>query len=728
VNVRSRRPFDFREGQISASVWGLYTAQAEAFTPNFNLLLTDRFETSMGEIGFLLNASYTELEYLDSEPSNTDFIADPVINGQRVRFPDIQRLFYRAGNRARPSVNAAVQWRPNDKFEVYTEFLYQGFRNEVEDRLVEAALFGGGSYTNLVFRSGTNQLSSGTITGLARPLFTFQGATLDRTSTFQYAGGAIYEDGPLRIAVDVARTETAFRGQVESVDRFFNNPAGTSIDFDLEAPGFAVRGIDPFNIASYRFGGLFELKQKATGQDWQLRADAEYTFSDIGFLRSLEAGIRYTDRVADRVFGTRFGGVGPNVPAASLPLEFRLTPPGFVGAERGDFFDSFLSPTYASIRGNVAALRQFVINNGATNFTVTDLVPPTLFEAEEETTAAYAQLNLGVGETLEGILGVRFLNVKTRVSSGQPTGIPVVDEGSENDEILPNASIRWRPTDEIQLRAAVSRTVTRPNFGDLRPGFTFGPPPPGGRGTESNPFRGTGGNPFLQPFESWNYDASVEYYFGRQSFAALTLFHRDIDGFIQQSTFRFNDEQLGVVEITGPVNTGAGRITGVEAQFQAFFDFEFLPEWARNFGIQANLTYLDAKTQQLNAAGELEFFPITDQLFGVSEWNYNLIGIYETEGFSTRLTYNGRSDYAATRQFRGDDVYTETAFPADRLDLSINYDILPNATVFFDWTNIMMDPFRQDLSSGRAGAARTDYVRYLRYDETTVSLGLRFRL
>ena len=49
----------------------------------------ERFETSIGEIGVLINGSYDSMEYLDLEVSNTDFIADPVVNGQRIRLPDI---------------------------------------------------------------------------------------------------------------------------------------------------------------------------------------------------------------------------------------------------------------------------------------------------------------------------------------------------------------------------------------------------------------------------------------------------------------------------------------------------------------------------------------------------------------------------------------------------------------------------------------------------------------
>src|SRR4028119_1440181 len=116
---------------------------------------------------------------------------------------------------------------------------------------------------------------------------------------------------------------------------------------------------------------------------------------------------------------------------------------------------------------------------------------------------------------------------------------------------------------------------------------------------------------------------------------------------------------------------------------------------------------MNAKTQQdsSNEPGlQLSFQPITDQLNGVSKWNYNLVGIYERSGLSARLTYNGRSSFRATQQFRCcnefSDVYTETAHPADRLDLSLNYEIAKQLTIFGDWTNITRKTFRQDFTSG----------------------------
>ncbi len=230
----------------------------------------------------------------------------------------------------------------------------------------------------------------------------------------------------------------------------------------------------------------------------------------------------------------------------------------------------------------------------------------------------------------------------------------------------------------------------------------------------------------LNPFTSWNFDAAIEYYFAPTGFLSVSAFHREVDGFIQQNQFRVTDPTLGVVEISGPVNTGKGRITGVEFQGQAFADFQSLPDWMRGFGLQANVTYIDAKTEQPDGQGGLSLQQITDPFNGVSEWNFNLVGIYERYGLSARLSWNDRTSFRATQQFRGDDTYTEFGQPFGWMDLSLSYAISPRLSVFGDWTNITQGRFRQDLSSARNGAPRADFVRFVRHDESTLSLGVRF--
>lgn len=723
INVRSRRPLDFTDGQIAGSVWGLYTRQADSVKPNFNLLATKRWAVGDGEFGILVNASRTDIRYLDAEVSNTDFLqtfsAGP--NGQLIpdagagtaaRLPDIQRLFYRSGNRSRPSANVALQYKPNPDLEFYFDGLWQGFRNEIDDRILAAELFNGIQTASVKFRPGTNIVTSGTSIAPPGSLFSFQGATFNRTDTYQFAGGTRFKRDRLSVTIDIARTESTFKGSSESLDRRWT--ASPTITFDTDRPRFDISGIAFTDPNAQFFDGLFEENQKATGEDWQFRGDVKYDF-DGPFLKNIQFGARYTDRDAERRYSNRFSRPAGTILGGALPVEFKV----FNGVNVGGISE-FAAPTYDSIRDNIGALRTLV------GFGTDPVVAALLFTANEKNLAGYGQLVVG-NDDIDGTLGVRVSRVKTRVAGPVPTGIAEIDEGSKQTSILPNASIKARLNEQLQLRAVVAKTRTLPSFGDLNPALTLGAPPPGGVGTDSNPFRGGGGNPFLKPFTSWNFDAAIEAYFSNSSFVSLTGFHRSLKGFIQQNTFRITDPVLGVIEISGPVNTGKGRITGVEAQGQAFADFEGLPDWARGFGIQANFTYIDAKTQQNDGTGALTYQPITDQLNGVSKWNYNLVGIYERSGASARLTYNGRSSFRATQQFRGDDIFTETAHPAGRLDLSLNYDLSSNFTIFGDWTNITRKTFRQDFTSARNGAAAADFIRYRRYDESTLSAGFRFR-
>ncbi len=716
VNVRSRRPFDFDAAQISGTAWGLYTKQGAKLTPNGNILVTDRWDTGIGEVGLLLNASYTEMQYLDSEPSNTDFIANPTINGRETRFPDIQRLFYRSGNRVRPSVNGALQWRPSPGLEFYAEALWQGFRNKIDDRQLEVPLYGA-TYSNLVYRANSNQLSSGTATNPGNRIFSFQGATFNKTDTYQYAVGGSYETGPFKLIADVARTTSKFTGSTESLDRVFNG--GYTADFNLEVPQFALSNIVLNDPANSTFQGLYEQDQTSSGKDWQARLDATYSFDNF-ILKNFQVGVRYTDRSALRQFSDRYNFIlGQNISGASLPVTYAQINPGLRGTTVQPT-RSFFAPTYDSIRANIVALRAIA------GYGTTPIVGATQYTATEETMAGYAQANFAIGDTIEGTVGIRASKAKTRVV-GTAAGL-LPGNGGDDWEFLPNASVRWRIVPALQLRLSATQTITRPVFEQLNPATSLGPPPgviiPNPTDPYVNARRGNSGNPFLQPLRSDNYDASLEYYFSPTGFASIAVFRRDLTGFIQNQDFRFIDPTLGPVIITAPVNSGRGRVDGLEAQIQTFFDFDFIPDFARGFGIQANYTLLDAKTGFPNANGSFTL----DRITGTSKWSYNLVGLYERGPLSARLTYNKRGPTLESRQDRGNDLYLETAnFPA-RIDLSMNLNFRDNAALFFDWTNITGKPFRQDFSSARDGAARADYVRFLRYEETTFSVGVRFRI
>lgn len=723
TNVRSRRPFDIDGFQIAGNVWGLHTVESGSVTPNGNILVSGRWDTGIGEMGLLVNASYTELDYLDSESQNTDFIANPTVGGQEIRIPDIQRVFYRSGNRQRPSANAAFQWRPSDTLQFYVEGLYQGFRNEVDDTQLDVPLYGGQAYT-LRFRDGTNLVSGGTVVNPGGRLFSFRGGTFNKTDTYQGAAGAIYDNGPLRITADVARSKSTFIGSTESVDSQFGLD-GYTVDFDNDTPQFNISGFNPGDPREYVFLGLFEEAQRSEGDDWQARLDAEYAF-DSGLLRRIQLGVRYTTRDAHREYNNRYFG-GQSVSYTGVPFDFRLVRSGFRSTDIQPF-RTWLAPTYDSIRDNRRALRQLVLDLGAPQplWSLDAVAPDPVqsYDAGEKSYAAYGQVDYNVNDVVDGTIGLRVVRTETRLDgTALLDGVPTpISRGPQFTDWLPSASLRWHITPRLQLRLNYSKTRTRPDFGQLNPGVSLGSP-----NSEGVRF-GNAGNPDLEPFKSNSYDASLEWYFSPTGFASVAAFRRDLQGFVQTVRQQFVDPVLGPVDISRPVNSGGGRVDGVEAQVSTFFDWEFLPEFVRSFGIQANYTYVDAATEFANEArnNALTLGDIQD----VSKHGYNIVGLFERGPISARVTYNGRSRFFDFRAFRGDEAsgyFVQYGKPADRLDLSTNFRFTPNTTLFFDATNLTGNADVYTFRSARNGAPAAEYPRFQRFTERTYSVGLRFR-
>jgi TonB-dependent receptor len=291
--------------------------------------------------------------------------------------------------------------------------------------------------------------------------------------------------------------------------------------------------------------------------------------------------------------------------------------------------------------------------------------------------------------------------------------------------------MRIRLSPEWQIRLAATETRTRPAFDQLNPAFRLQPPPGCPVAQPGCVRRGGGGNPFLTPLTSRNYDASIEYYFSRNGFAAASIFRRDMRGFIATGEFQLPDpDPQGLpVLITGPFNTNRGRIQGFEGQLSTFFDFDGVPEPLRAFGLQANATYIDAKAIFPIPRGGTAELRIPD----VSKWTYNLVGMYEAHGLTLRLAYNHRTGFPeGGLSDRGDYTLQGRAHPVSRLDWSSSFAFNDNLTVFFDWTNILGDPFRSDIvrvnySNAGAVTGTEIFPMVVRFEESVMTGGIRFR-
>ena len=737
IDVRSRRPFDFEGFELSGSTRGSYANQSGKLDPNGNILVTNRWKTGVGEVGALLNVSYTRLNYLDSARWNTGFIANgrTADTGEQFRFPDVVGIFYGSGQRERPSGNAAVQWRPLSGLEFYAEGLWQGYRDSVSDRQLEMRLWGDSRFTNLTLRPGTtDQAQSLTIENAARP-FMFQGATYRTTDTYQLAVGGSYEAGPVRLTADVARTDSRFNLSLYSFDQELATSPTFDVNFNVpRGPGgmeFGLRDFDLSNPANFRYVGFFDRSYVAAGNDWQARTDLDVD-TGLSFLPKLESGLRFTTRDAFQENGQRYcandDGGNPGAPcllAAGRPLsEMPVDLHVFRGGFRGSDIQptrSWVVPTYESIRSNVEQLRAIQ------GFNPGDPMRTRVFEANERTLSGYAQARYAfkVGPLpVDGVVGLRAVRTDTTVTTTIPT--PETGIGSYTD-LLPSVSARLRLIPDLQLRLTANQTRTRPGFEQLRPIVLNSPPsclsepsPP-----PSCQITGGGGNPNLKPVRSNNYDASLEYFFQRTGMASLAVFRRDFNGFITNLDVTTDDPVYGAdrVRVNIPVNGGEGRIQGFEASLGSFADF--LPGWASGFGAYGNLTYL-ADQQAFPKGFELELGQ-AGRIPGVSNWSYNLVAMYERETFAARLAYNYRSRWitAYVQNPDGDGFTGEFVDGVSRLDFSGSVTPWENVTFTFDASNILGNPFRNFRQFTPEGAT---YPRDVRYEESVYALGVRVRI
>ncbi|KAK0360424.1 hypothetical protein LTR94_027358, partial [Friedmanniomyces endolithicus] len=306
INVRSRRPFDFDGFELSTSVKGSYATQSESYDPNGDILISNRWNTGAGEVGALLNLSYTSLRYLDSVRWDSGGIvavdgqsADPAVQG--ARYPDA------------------------------------GYRNKISDRQFIVPLNHETTrFEDVELRNGRNEIQSLTQVAGRRPE-QWQGASTGKTNTWQAAVGGSYNAGPLQIAFDLARTDSTYEFSNYSFDTAFTYAPVTLIDFDMPredgGAAFEFRDFDVTDPDNYVYRGLFDRHFIGAGDDWQAKIDLTYDTGN-SLIPQLKFGVRYVDRNGSYQNGERYQNQEDlGLPLTALPVELALIPLGFNGSD-----------------------------------------------------------------------------------------------------------------------------------------------------------------------------------------------------------------------------------------------------------------------------------------------------------------------------------------------------------------------------------------------------------
>ncbi|MEQ7874500.1 TonB-dependent receptor [Sphingomonas sp. ASV193] len=247
---------------------------------------------------------------------------------------------------------------------------------------------------------------------------------------------------------------------------------------------------------------------------------------------------------------------------------------------------------------------------------------------------------------------------------------------ASNHQWLPSFNIRFDLSPSWLVRFAASRAMSRPDIGLLKNYFQVNAQLPGadlsdprytigadGQPTAVTPtYTADAYNPYLKPITAWQFDVSLEHYFGQAGLFSIALFHKTFQNYIQYGVFDTvltNNGVTRTVRTRGPANGKGAKIDGMEVAYNRFFDF--LPKPLDGLGVQANFTYVKNKgvpnsglspvggtggaiTNAGNAGSALD--PGT--LEGLSKYTFNLVGLYEKGKVSARVAYNWRSKYLVT--------------------------------------------------------------------------------
>lgn len=762
VNVRTRRPLDFKGLVVGGGLRGAYNDQSKLFDPSGNILLSNRWDTGIGEMGALINLTYSRQRFYNATRFNNTFVTDssPTSTispnpGKGIRYPYSVGLYNPGGKRWLPSGNVALQWKPNSDLEFYAEGYFQGYRaNNFLDLWENDLRAENPALSNVVLVDGTNYVKSMTKNGGVRQQ-AFRSTHEAYTDSYQVATGAVWHTGRATLSTDFAYTSSIFKFFEHSLDSALASPQ--TIDVDFMSSGGASFSLPNFKItdpSQYIWRGYFESRLYAAGTGYQWRGDLDLDTDPLPLLRSLKVGYRVTTRKAERYSGSRYANTEAlKVPLSDLSIgELSLITNGFRGNAQG--FTQYLSYPFAAIDGNQSKLRQLsreglrrrlaldpnnaelAADLAAWTSEDVQVVPAARFLAEEKTYAAYISGKFGfdVGSMqVDGTAGVRAIITNGQYSGTSRTTVNGVTTATPQTlrqdyvDVLPSMNMRVKFTDALQLRLGYTHTRTQPEFGDLNPAVTITQ----ATGTTTvmgpaGPVRATGGggNPDLKPLTSKNYDASLEWYFSKSGSVSAAIFYRDLFGFINNYARFVQDPTFGYIRLNRPENSGEGRISGAEVGFQSFLGF--LPGFLKGFGVQGNATYLNAKTRNptFDAAGNSFTYGPFRELAGISRIAYNASVFYEKDGIVTRLSYNKRSSYISGY---GVDVnnkeFANRIAAISRLDFSFGYDITKNITISADATNLLAKPF----SNYFADPNGFRYTQDVRYEGRYFGLGFRFR-
>ena len=381
------------------------------------------------------------------------------------------------------------------------------------------------------------------------------------------------------------------------------------------------------------------------------------------------------------------------------------------------------------------AARDFILFNSADYLFRNDLVDNEDYTAEELITASYLMTELNWGK-LMFLGGVRIertdANYQGFITSQadddeledlDPDEVVTVRIDTSNSisytEFLPMLHLRYKLTEWFDIRAAMTKSLARPNFQNLVPW------------AQINPFesRARLGNPQLQHMVAWNYDLFFSFY-NKLGLFTIGMFAKELSNVDVDANFIETDRRdpLFGYDVTQPLNAeGISQVFGIEFDLQT--NLRMLPSPLDGIVVSANFTLINSETfyplfLRTGDSGAPFYYPSfenterTGSLPGQPQFTSNFSLGYEKGGFSGRISTIVQDDSFDELGNRPE----EDSFDGlvIRWDATARQKITKNLQIYTNFNNITNEPIT-------AFFGIEDQISAQEFFGFTADLGVRYK-
>ncbi|MFG6413133.1 TonB-dependent receptor [Roseateles sp. DC23W] len=648
----------------------------------------------------------------------------------------------------RLALSGKVEWRPSSDLKVVVD----GFKTRLDSpqvgyQLSFYPLYAPGRWSNM-------QITNGVVTDLTLsstdPEMRLNPEILNKTEyrvvdTAMYGANAEWKLAPdLKLTGDIYQSTSRRHsgGNDSYVVLRMNQPNVTRIQMTGSAvPDVKTTFADGRDLQTGLAQGLFKasdfnthyysragdnIDDKISGA----KVDAEWSL-DRFHIDKLKFGLNQTNRKKSRdlinnalnggadhysgQYAINVGALGGNV------LNQSFSPKGFLDDVSGNFPRSFLGFDVNNYAEALKAWDGKPRPGGgvySSAFSAPAWNPLESYRVTEKTTTAFVQADLS-GERWNADLGVRFVKTKTTAQAWDAKITDIIENGAFNytavyaapsvvqqdasyNFALPSVNFTYLLSDSLQLRLGAAKTMARPAVDKLAPTSTTASI---SWGDFTQIF---GGNAELKPYSARQYDASLEWYYAKDSALTFAVYQKNIKN--QITNLWLSGQDIGapggrLFNVQRPINGDKATARGFEIGFQHLFD--------NGFGVRAQYTRNKSRSWVAGTERALE---------GIAPATASLGLLYEKGPWSMSTTADYTDSFVTATNVIGAG-FNETANAVTWLTAQVAYEVNQWLRISIEGNNLTDAVQAPKLGNGNVSLPN-GYYRYGR--AVTVGASIKF--